>query len=219
MGQSPDTHLFYGYVWDGETSLSSILHPDRDWDEDSDDSDDWQDVLLKRRGIVSPYSDAPDRAALIEMGRNATDEQYNDALRSGQMHGVRASRSYNDDYVNENVGWHIYSSTAEYQEKKSAWYAAKKALDDEFSCDLGSYGGGDVHTAYLYVKQKDEYERFKSSWDGPTRVHTSELHFADYEQMDVCLQEFIEALDLPMGKPEYGKAPVGPGWFMVTSYG
>lgn len=217
MGQSPDTHLFYGYVWDGETSLKALLHPDNEWDEEEeDDSDVWQNVLLVRRGFINPWETYPDRATLIEMGRTATDEQYGRAISEYRIYNP----SRYDDRTSKSVGGFLYHNSPEFQALYKTWEDAQAALKDEFSCDLSSYGSYDVTTAYLYITDGDGEKRsLKSSWDEPTSVDLAALADLYSPTWDDSLRNFIEALALPMDGGEYNKPPAGPGWFMVTSYG
>lgn len=219
MSHSPDTHLFYGYVWDGETSLYSLLQPD-DGDGDGgdrdSDSDDWQRVLLTRRGYTYPWSNYPSREALIQMGRAATDEQYESAVAKGSIWNPKR----HDNYTCEQVGSHIFQQTPGFVALYETWEAARDALEGEFSCDLAEYGSSEVPTAYLYVKDAEGEKRsFKSSWDGPTPVDPAVLAAIKSPTWDTSLRHFIDALDLPMDGGEWHEPPVGPGWFMVTSYG
>lgn len=187
MGQSPDCHLFYGYVWDDETSVESILN---------EEGDEWVEVLLKRRGVTNPW----------------------DLYRSSGKEAEHTALPYN----NQDSAYEAWKSETGFDALLDEWSLQKKDAKAEFNCEMSSYGalGYGSSTAYIYVKSSPGVVRsYQSDWNGPTRVHSSVLHGADYEQMDAWLQEFINALNLPMGKPDYGDPPAGPGWFMVTSYG
>lgn len=187
MGSSPDCHLFYGYVFDGETSVNSILN---------EEGEEWVEVLLKRRGVTNPW----------------------DFYRKSGAKAEHAALPYKDQHT----AYEAWSHAIGFKDMLDVWRDQKKAAEAEFNCNISSYGaleyGGT--TAYIYVKSSPEITRsYRNDWNGPTRVHSSVLYGADYEQMDAWLQEFIDALDINMGEPEYGDPPVGPGWFLVSSYG
>lgn len=53
MGQSTDAILFYGYCWDDEIELFP-------GDDEDDDPDEWQKIVLRKRGVANPWDAYPE---------------------------------------------------------------------------------------------------------------------------------------------------------------
>ncbi len=224
MGQSPDSHLFYGYVWGGETSVYGLLHDDDEYAEDESGSGEWQEVLLQRRGVENPWTAiyAIEDGYFIDLAHNLMPSQVKATQKKiGGWNGPLTL----DDIGAYRIGRRFYLDTTDVREAVAEWDKAKAALANEFHCDIDTYGamGYGTSTAYIYVSS---FERptfgatnYRNDWNGPTLVDVYDLATFSEGIMDVWLGDFVTALDLPMVGSEWQDPPVGPGWFMVSSYG
>lgn len=115
MGQSADADLFWGYCWDDESVELFEGYDSLEWDE----------VLVRSRGWVSPFDAIPSYLNQWDRKVHATYEQYQ----------------------RESEAW-----IAERRAELDAFYASMKAVREEYGCDVRSYGSNDYGVPYIYVK-------------------------------------------------------------------
>jgi hypothetical protein len=76
MGSSAAAILFYGYLWDDDECTAEIgcaIHGVNcdEYDPDEHDADDWDEVILGRRGVGNPWVACPEDDRMIDAWKAA----------------------------------------------------------------------------------------------------------------------------------------------------
>lgn len=75
MGVSTDAIIFYGYVWDEETSTPWTIDSgdeDEESDDDSHDDEDWEARYASKYGLTKPEKPFPDKGYDLKAGKPIT---------------------------------------------------------------------------------------------------------------------------------------------------
>lgn len=220
MGVSTDGILFYGYAWPGERSIESVLYPDLDEEVEEPTSDEWVEIVLKRRGIVDPYKSWPSEEEIADIGRALSDEEVEAIV--AEKGGYMRPKGQGDTYAWKNIGFEVFRARSEVEAATTAWREAQDEVKREYGCDFATHCSGEAPMAYLYIVE--------GKYQGPGRFHCSrgevlpvpitELAAIDTAEWDARLARFIADLGISLeARDEYDEAPLGPGWFLVSYWG
>jgi hypothetical protein len=230
MGTTTDGYLFYGYVWTDETTPAGLLARAVTGDPDADEGegpDEWEDIILQRRGVIDPWLAYPNEDALVKVAEEATEEEREAYFKDHAYHrpkGGPGSRDYS--YGMAQCGGNLYRQRPEVREAIDAFTEAKRSLPMEFGVDIDSHCSGECPMAFIHIVQTDDdgkpldYSGFYSNSRGDAKaIDIQALAAAPTEEWDARLARFVEELGIPMEPGEYADGPEGPGWFLVSYWG
>lgn len=110
MSVSTNAVLFYGYCWD-EEDLELV-------------DGDWEETVLKKRGVVNPWDAMP--------------KELDEYLPGETISGKRAREE----------AW-----TNAHRSEIDEWYAAKQKVREEFDVDISHHCSGECSMPYVAVKE------------------------------------------------------------------
>lgn len=96
------------------------------------------------------------------------------------------------------------------------WEASKQGKD-EFGVEIGSHCSCDYSIPFIYVSEsRTTASRGHPESIDPERVAVPEI---TRQGWNVALRAFIAKHQISLEQPsEYGDAPQGPGWFLVSNW-
>lgn len=82
----------------------------------------------------------------------------------------------------------------------------------EFGVEIGTHCSCDCPMPYIFISESETTARRGF----PQRIVMEHPH--GQHKWDVQLHDFITKYGISLDKPEYGDAPQGPGWFLVSDW-
>lgn len=156
---------------------------------DRSDYDDWYEALAKRRGHASPW----------------------DLYKSS---GAEAAHS-NLPYKDQSAAYRAWKDEVGFDAMVKEWDAIKDAIEAEHpDISVGTHCSGECPMPYICIADTEQTARRGY----PEAVNVAKVSETNKAWWNAALSDFIETMEIDLSAPEYGEAPQGPGWFLVSDW-